>query len=117
MRALVDIGLEVGRLELRVTESVLIRDFDRVASTLRRLRGLGVRIGMDDFGTGYLSLAYLRKLPFSSIKIDRGFVAQIEFDAQSPAIVRSIIGLGHALNLRGDRRKRQNAGATRFPAL
>src|SRR5262249_10436482 len=68
-------------------------------SVLRRLKALGVRIAMDDFGTGYSSLSYLQAFPFDKIKIDRSFIANLDRNSQSAAIVRAVIGLGRGLNL------------------
>jgi predicted signal transduction protein with EAL and GGDEF domain len=96
---LLETGLAPGRLELEVTESVLIDDFSRAVSILRRLKSLGVRIAMDDFGTGYSSLSYLQAFPFDKIKIDQAFIANLDKNPQSAAIVRAIIGLGRALSL------------------
>ncbi|WP_042954088.1 EAL domain-containing response regulator [Rhizobium leguminosarum] len=95
---LADSGLEPHRLELEITESVLIDDLDRAISTLGRLKLLGVRIAMDDFGTGYSSLSYLQAFPFDKIKIDQSFVRNIA-QAPSAAIIRAVIGLGRGLNL------------------
>ncbi|WP_019905524.1 EAL domain-containing protein [Methylobacterium sp. 77] len=86
-------GLAADRLELEITESVLIQDTEAVIISLHRLRYLGVRIALDDFGTGYSSLSYLRQFPFDKIKIDRSFIREIA-DADTAAIVRSIVGLG-----------------------
>jgi diguanylate cyclase (GGDEF)-like protein/PAS domain S-box-containing protein len=97
--ALLESGLPAHRLELEVTESVLIDDFSRALSTLRRLKSLGVRIAMDDFGTGYSSLSYLQAFPFDKIKIDRSFISNVESNKQSAAIVRAMIGLAHGLHL------------------
>jgi diguanylate cyclase (GGDEF)-like protein/PAS domain S-box-containing protein len=96
---LLETGLAPGRLELEITEGVLIEDFDRGLSLLRRLKGLGVRISMDDFGSGYSSLSYLQAFPFDKIKIDRAFVMNLGRNPQSAAIVRSVIGLGHGLEM------------------
>jgi diguanylate cyclase (GGDEF)-like protein/PAS domain S-box-containing protein len=96
---LLETGLAPSRLELEITEGVLIRDFDRGVALLRRLKALGVRISMDDFGTGYSSLSYLQSFPFDKIKIDRAFVMNIGRNAQSAAIIRAIINLGHGLNV------------------
>ncbi|MBY0338373.1 MAG: EAL domain-containing protein [Acetobacteraceae bacterium] len=92
-------GLPPERLELEVTESVLLADSDATIGTLRRLKALGVRISMDDFGTGYSSLSYLRSFPFDKIKIDRSFVGGIEAGGEAAAIVRAIIGLGRSLGM------------------
>ncbi len=96
---LLETGLAPSRLELEITEGVLIRDFDRGLSLLRRLKALGVKIAMDDFGSGYSSLAYLQAFPFDKIKIDRDFVMNLGRNKQSAAIIRSVIGLGHGLNV------------------
>ena len=96
---LLETGLAPGRLELEITEGVLIEDFDRGLALLRRLKGLGVRISMDDFGSGYSSLSYLQAFPFDKIKIDRTFVMNLGRNPQSAAIVRAVIGLGHGLEM------------------
>jgi len=96
---LLETGLSPGRLELEITEGVLIEDFDRGLALLRRLKGLGVRISMDDFGSGYSSLSYLQAFPFDKIKIDRAFVMNLGRNPQSAAIVRAVIGLGHGLEM------------------
>ncbi len=96
---LIETGLAPGRLELEITEGVLIEDFDRGLSLLRRLKALGVRIAMDDFGSGYSSLTYLQSFPFDKIKIDRAFVMNLGRNTQSAAIIRAMIGLGHGLNI------------------
>jgi EAL domain-containing protein (putative c-di-GMP-specific phosphodiesterase class I) len=92
-------GLAANRLELEVTESVLIGDFSRALSILRRLKSLGVRIAMDDFGTGYSSLSYLQSFPFDKLKIDQVFISNLERNPQSKAIVRGVIGLARGLDL------------------
>jgi len=96
---LLETGLAADRLELEITEGVLIGDFSRAVSILRRLKALGVRIAMDDFGTGYSSLSYLQSFPFDKIKIDQAFISNLDRNAQSTAIIRAVIGLGHGLNL------------------
>jgi EAL domain-containing protein (putative c-di-GMP-specific phosphodiesterase class I) len=78
---------------------VLIEDFDRGLALLRRLKALGVRISMDDFGSGYSSLSYLQAFPFDKIKIDRDFVINLGKNPQSAAIVRAVIDLGHGLEM------------------
>jgi EAL domain-containing protein (putative c-di-GMP-specific phosphodiesterase class I) len=97
--ALLDTGLSPDRLELEITEGVIFDDPSRALSVLRRLKSLGVKIAMDDFGTGYASMSSLQSFPFDKIKIDRSFVSSIETNAQSAVIVRSIIGLGEALRI------------------
>jgi diguanylate cyclase (GGDEF)-like protein/PAS domain S-box-containing protein len=96
---LLETGLAADRLELEITEGVLIADFSRGVSILRRLKALGVRIAMDDFGTGYSSLSYLQSFPFDKIKIDRTFISNFDRNPQSEAIIRAVIGLGRGLNL------------------
>ena len=96
---LLETGLTPGRLELEITEGVLIEDFDRGLALLRRLKALGVRISMDDFGSGYSSLSYLQAFPFDKIKVDRAFVMNLGRNPQSAAIVRAVIGLGHGLEM------------------
>jgi diguanylate cyclase (GGDEF)-like protein/PAS domain S-box-containing protein len=96
---LLETGLAASRLELEITEGVLIGDFSRAVAILRRLKGLGVRIAMDDFGTGYSSLSYLQSFPFDKIKIDQAFISNLERNPQSVAIVRAVIGLGRGLDL------------------
>jgi diguanylate cyclase (GGDEF)-like protein/PAS domain S-box-containing protein len=96
---LLETGLAPGRLELEITEGVLIDDFDRGLALLRRLKALGVRISMDDFGSGYSSLSYLQAFPFDKIKIDRAFVINLGRNPQSAAIVRAVIGLCHGLEM------------------
>jgi diguanylate cyclase (GGDEF)-like protein/PAS domain S-box-containing protein len=96
---LLETGLAPDRLELEITEGVLIEDFDRGLALLRRLKALGVRISMDDFGSGYSSLSYLQAFPFDKIKIDRAFVINLGRNPQSAAIVRAVIDLGHALEM------------------
>ena len=92
--ALASSGLPGSRLELEITESILLEKSERNISILNQLRGLGVRISMDDFGTGYSSIGYLRSFPFDKIKIDQSFVRDLLVDEGSLAIVRAIAGLG-----------------------
>lgn len=96
---LIDTGLDAGRLELEITEGVLIDDFSRAVSILRRLKSLGVHIALDDFGTGYSSMSYLQAFPFDMIKIDRSFISNLERSAQSKALLRGVIGLARGLEL------------------
>jgi diguanylate cyclase (GGDEF)-like protein len=97
--ALAHSGLEATRLELEITESVLLLDNKNTLETLHQLRSLGVCISMDDFGTGYSSLSYLRSFPFDKIKIDRSFVHDLERNEDSKAIVRAVTGLGGSLGM------------------
>jgi EAL domain-containing protein (putative c-di-GMP-specific phosphodiesterase class I) len=92
-------GLAPSRLELEITESVLLQDTGDVLETLHRLHAIGVRIAMDDFGTGYSSLSYLQRFPFDKIKIDQAFIHQLNEKADSVAIVRAVIGLGRSLGI------------------
>jgi diguanylate cyclase (GGDEF)-like protein/PAS domain S-box-containing protein len=96
---LLETGLPAARLELEITEGVLIDDFSRAVSVLRRLKNLGVEIALDDFGTGYSSLSYLHAFSFDRIKIDRRFVTDLDSNRHSLAIVRAVIGLGQSLNI------------------
>ena len=92
-------GLDPFRLELEVTEGVLIRDAERVLDALRRLKAIGVRFALDDFGTGYSSLATLRAFPFDKIKIDRRFTLGQTSGDQDSAILRAVMGLARGLSL------------------
>jgi diguanylate cyclase (GGDEF)-like protein len=96
---LLETGLAPSRLELEITEGVLIGDTPRAMSILRRLKLLGVKIAMDDFGTGYASLSSLQSFPFDKLKIDRSFVAGADTNVHAAAIVRAVMGLGKALNI------------------
>jgi diguanylate cyclase (GGDEF)-like protein len=97
--ALAASGLSPNRLELEITESVLLQDGDTTLAILHELRELGVRISMDDFGTGYSSLSYLRKFPFDKIKIDRSFIVDMSDHDDSLAIVRAVIAMGSGLGI------------------
>jgi predicted signal transduction protein with EAL and GGDEF domain len=97
--ALAEARLDATRLELEITESLLLTDSESTIAALHELRGMGVRISMDDFGTGYSSLSYLRSFPFDKIKIDRTFMADLTTRADSQAIIRAVIGLGQALGM------------------
>jgi diguanylate cyclase (GGDEF)-like protein len=92
-------GLPANRLELEITESVLLQNSEATLAVLHELRGFGVRISLDDFGTGYSSLSYLRSFPFDKIKIDRSFVAELATRDDSMAIVRAVTGLGKSLGI------------------
>jgi diguanylate cyclase (GGDEF)-like protein len=96
---LVETGLAPTRLDLEITEGVLVDDFSRASSIVRRLKTLGVRIAMDDFGKGYSSLSYLQSFPFDKIKIDPSFIINLHRGTQSAAIIRAVIGLGRGLGL------------------
>ena len=94
-----DTGLSPARLELEVTESLLLGDDAAVLTALHELRALGVRIAMDDFGTGYSSLSYLRRFPFDKIKIDQSFIRGLGTQDDCAAIVRAVVGLGRSLGM------------------
>jgi diguanylate cyclase (GGDEF)-like protein/PAS domain S-box-containing protein len=96
---LLETGLPPHRLEIEITETALVRDFNRALSTLRLVKALGVRIAMDDFGTGYSSLSNLRAFPFDKIKIDGSFIKSVNSNGQAATIVRAVLGLGRGLGL------------------
>ncbi len=98
-RVLNETGLEAHRLELEITEGILLQNTESVMETLTRLDQLGVSIAMDDFGTGYSSLSYLTRFPVKKIKIDRSFIDTLGTSPQTSAIVSSIVGLGQSLNV------------------
>ena len=97
--ALAASGLSANRLELEITEAVLIRDDDAALAILHQLRALGVRIALDDFGTGYSSLSYLQRFPFDKIKIDRCFVTEIAEPDGSSSIVQAVVNIASARNI------------------
>ncbi|KAF1051519.1 MAG: putative signaling protein [Stenotrophomonas maltophilia] len=99
-RTLAQTGLPPARLELEITESIMLSDIDGALSTLHGLKSMGVHLNMDDFGTSYSSLGYLRSYPFDSVKIDRRFIASLERDGRDLAVVQAIIRLGKALDLK-----------------
>jgi diguanylate cyclase (GGDEF)-like protein/PAS domain S-box-containing protein len=96
---LLQTGLPPRRLEIEITETALVRDFNRALTTLRLIKALGVRIAMDDFGTGYSSLSNLRAFPFDKIKIDGSFIKSVNSNDQAATIVRAVLGLGRGLGL------------------
>jgi diguanylate cyclase (GGDEF)-like protein len=98
-RILEKAGLPPDRLELEITESVLLDDGDHNAEALQALRELGIGLVLDDFGTGYSSLSYLRRLPLDTIKIDRSFVDRLDCDDANLPIVQAVIGLAHGLGI------------------
>ena len=99
MSALAAGGLHADRLELEITETVLMHNNDDTLAVLHHLRDLGVRISMDDFGTGYSSLSYLRSFPFDKIKIDQTFVRDLIAKPESIAIIRAVAGLGQSFGM------------------
>jgi diguanylate cyclase (GGDEF)-like protein len=92
-------GLPASRLELEITEAVMLHDTETTLDTLTQLKALGARISMDDFGTGYSSLSYLRSYPFDKIKIDRSFVGELGKKKDCVAIIRAVAGLGGSLGM------------------
>ncbi len=97
--ALAQSGLPPERLELEITESVLLQGSAENVETLHQLRLMGISIVLDDFGTGYSSLSYLRMFPFDKIKIDRSFVHELAKNADCAAIVSAVAGLGRSLRI------------------
>jgi diguanylate cyclase (GGDEF)-like protein len=98
-RALIMSGLAANRLELEITERLLLENNDQTLSMLRRLRQLGVRIALDDFGTGYSALSYLRKFPLDKLKIDRSFVTDIATRSDQVAIIQAVLSIARALGM------------------
>lgn len=99
VNALAAAGLHPTRLEIEITETVLLQDRDATLAILHQLRALGIRIAMDDFGTGYSSLTYLQSFPFDRIKIDRSFVKNITENAGSLYIVRAVAALANGMGM------------------
>ena len=114
--ALANSDLPARRLELEITELVLLQESDGAFVILHQLRDLGIRIAMDDFGTGYSSLGYLRSFPFDKIKIDKSFIQDLPGKEDSVAIVRAVVGLSSSLGItttaEGVETKEQLAGLT-----
>jgi EAL domain len=92
-------GMPPNRLELELTESVLMKRVDSAVSVLKALRSKGIRVTVDDFGTGYSSLSYLRKFPVHALKIDQSFTSQISSDGDDSVIVKAVIAMAHSLKL------------------
>ncbi|MDP3548572.1 MAG: EAL domain-containing protein, partial [Phreatobacter sp.] len=99
-RTLAETGFAAADLTLEVTETALIGSEQRTAETLKRLRDRGIGVALDDFGTGYSSLAYLRRFPFSRIKIDRSFIAEADSAMDAAAIVHAVVAIGRSLGLK-----------------
>ena len=99
-RILKSTGLAPGRLELEIAESVAMQQPDVVLAALEKLKGLGVRLALDDFGIGLSGVAYLSRVPVDLIKIDRSLIAGLGKDADRHPVVPAIVGLGHALGLK-----------------
>lgn len=101
-RALAETGLPAARLEIEITEGVLLTHTDATVRTLEQIRALGVTVAMDDFGTGYSSLGYLQRFRFDKLKIDRSFVANLHEDPRAAAIVEAVLGITRALGVRAN---------------
>jgi predicted signal transduction protein with EAL and GGDEF domain len=99
LRTLTETGMAANRLQLEITETVLMQNTFNTLATLQKLRGLGVQIALDDFGTGYSSLSYLRSFPFDKIKIDQSFVQDLANGSEPLAIVNAVAGLAKSLNM------------------
>ena len=99
-RILAETDFDPARLELELTESMLLGNVDTAEAAMLRLKALGVRLALDDFGTGYSSLLYLRRFPFDKLKIDRSFVLSIEKAADAAAIVHAVVSLGRGLGMK-----------------
>lgn len=95
-----EIGIPAGRIEMEVTESMLMHDISRAELSLRQLSALGLQLSIDDFGTGYSSLSYLKCLPITCIKVDRSFVKDITIDPNDASITRAIISMAHSLKMK-----------------
>ena len=96
---LLETGIRPARVELEITESVMMEDAEQALVIMQGLKALGIRLSMDDFGTGYSSLSYLRLYPFDGLKIDRSFIANLDGSPSSQAIIQSVVGLGRAMSL------------------
>ncbi len=92
-------GIDPGTVCLEVTEGIVMRDAELAIKTLRELKALGFRISIDDFGTGFSSLAYLKRFPLDELKIDKSFVDGLGTDPEDTAIVAAVMGMAHALDL------------------
>ncbi|MDO9412176.1 MAG: EAL domain-containing protein [Pseudolabrys sp.] len=99
-RTLMATEFDPARLELELTESVLLGNIDTAEASMLRIKALGIKLALDDFGTGYSSLAYLRRFPFDKLKIDRSFVMSIEKAADAAAIVHAVVSLGRGLGMK-----------------
>jgi len=96
---LAETGLDPSRLELEVTEGLLVREAERALKVIQALKGLGVKMALDDFGTGFSSLGMLSNFPFDRLKIDRSFVQQLAVRQEARAVISAVVALGHALNI------------------
>ena len=99
-RALELSGLPAGRLELEITETILLEENDNALACLHQLRAMGIAIALDDFGTGYASLSYLNRFPFDKIKIDKSFVQHMDRNKEAMSILDAIVALGQSLEIR-----------------
>ncbi len=99
-KVLDDSGMDPSYLELEITESVIMKNADSTTTMLNKLKDMGIRISMDDFGTGYSSFSYLKRFPLDNVKIDRSFIRDVTESNENAAIVKAIIVMAHALNLR-----------------
>jgi EAL domain-containing protein (putative c-di-GMP-specific phosphodiesterase class I) len=99
-QALAATGTKAVALEFEITEGAVMRDAENAVAVLKRLSAMGIRLAMDDFGTGTSSLSVLKRLPVDSIKIDQSFIADLGSDAGAQEIVRAVISMGHALGRR-----------------
>jgi len=97
--AIANSGIPAARLELEITETIMLQNTDGTLAVLRTLQGLGVHISMDDFGTGYSSLSYLRSFPFDKIKIDQSFVRDLDKGSDAIAIIHAVSGLGKSFGM------------------
>lgn len=98
-QALQHAGIEARRVEIEITENVMLDDASLALDIMQTLKTLGIRIAMDDFGTGYSSLSYLRTFPFDGLKIDRSFLSKLGTGEEDQSVIKAIVGLGHALSL------------------
>jgi len=109
-------GLEPRHLELELTETAVMRDFDATSAVLQTLSAMGIRIAVDDFGTGYSNLSYLKRFPINTLKLDKSFVHDIPENANIATIVRSVIHMGQSLHLQVVAEGVENAGTVEVPA-
>ena len=93
-------GLRPDRLELEITETILLEESDNALTCLRDLRAMGIAVALDDFGTGYASLSYLTRFPFDKIKVDKSFVLQMDKNKDAMSILDAIVALGQSLDIR-----------------
>jgi EAL domain-containing protein (putative c-di-GMP-specific phosphodiesterase class I) len=93
-------GLDAGMLEVEITESDAMQNPEEVGQAVRRMRDLGIRVAVDDFGTGYASLGYLKRFPLDALKLDRSFVTGLPSSADDVSIARDVIGMAHSLGLK-----------------